>query len=453
MSLRTRLAVATAAAVALAVFAATALGFVVDRSKLRGQIDDNLKSRSAQIQTVARYRGLTPLVPSVQRILDRLPPPQLGGPTLYAQVIDASGRRVVHGNFGERLPVTERDKAVATGRRSPFFSDETVGGTHLRTYVFPVGHGLAVELARPLTEVDEALSEIKVVLFVIALVGTAFAAVLGVLVAETTLRPVRRLTRDAEEIAGSQDLHRRTSETRSDELGRLAHSFNLMLDALEQTVTSQRQLVADASHELRTPLTSIQTNLEVLALDESMPLAERRELVDAVLAELHEMRTLVAELVELARGESAGYDREIVRFDLIAKQAVERFQRDRPYCELKACLEPTLVLGDSEALERVVLNLLDNARKWSPDGALIEVSIRDGTLRVRDHGSGIAEQDLPLIFERFYRAASAREAPGSGLGLAIVKQIVESHGGNVTAAGAPGGGTTMTVELPVSGWS
>jgi len=221
-----------------------------------------------------------------------------------------------------------------------------------------------------------------------------------------------------------------------------------MLAALEDSARAQRQLVADASHELRTPLTSLRTNIEVLSRDDVLVPQEREHLLRDVSEQLVEMSALVAELVELARGDELPANPEDVRLDLVAADAIERTRRNRPGVTFKPQLEESLVRGVPSTIERAVSNLLDNAAKWSPPGGEIDVVVRDGELAVRDRGPGIADEDVPFIFDRFYRAPSARSMPGSGLGLAIVRQVADTHGGTITVEAPEGGGTRMRLRLP-----
>jgi two-component system, OmpR family, sensor histidine kinase MprB len=220
-----------------------------------------------------------------------------------------------------------------------------------------------------------------------------------------------------------------------------------MLAALEDSARSQRRFVADASHELRTPLTSLRTNIEVLARADSLPAAERERLLADVVEQLAEMSELVAELVALDRAQEDPAAREEVRLDLLAAEAVERARRNRSGVTFTTDLEPSVVTGMPHSLERAIDNLLDNAVKWSPPDADVEVSVHEGEVAIRDHGPGIDESDLPHVFDRFYRAPSARSLSGSGLGLAIVRQVAESHGGEVTAERAKGGGTLVRLRL------
>jgi two-component system sensor histidine kinase MprB len=302
---------------------------------------------------------------------------------------------------------------------------------------------------RPLEEVDSTLRDLGFALALISLGGIALAAGLGRIVARAALTPVTQLTEAAEHVARTRDLSRRIRADGTDELSRLGASFNTMLEALADAERSQRQLVADASHELRTPLTSLRTNIEVLS-SALLPPQDHDRLLRDLVAQLDELTVLVADLVDLARGDEPEADVEDVRLDTLVADAVERARRHAADRVFFTELEPCLVEGVPGRLDRAVSNLLDNAAKWSPAGGQIEVRVRDGEVSVRDHGPGIAESDLPYVFDRFYRAPAARGLPGSGLGLAIVRQVAESHGGTVVAQRANGGGARMSLKLPVA---
>src|SRR5262249_9259932 len=320
-------------------------------------------------------------------------------------------------------------------------------GTHLRVLTFSYSPGIAVQVARPLTEVDDTLQHLGLLLLLIAGAGIAFAAALGLVVSRAALRPVTRLTETAERVTETGDLSERIDVTGRDELSRLATTFNSMLAALEDSTRAQRQLVADASHELRTPLTSLRTNIEALASDRALPAEERQRLLSDVIEQLGEMTTLIAELIELARAEQQTAAPEDVRLDLVATEALERARRNRSEVTFTADIEETTVRGVPATIERAIANLLDNAAKWSPVGGEVHLEVHAGEVSVRDHGPGIPDEDLPYVFDRFYRARSARGLPGSGLGLAIVRQVAEAHGGEVVAEQADGGGTLMTLRL------
>ena len=446
MSYRARLTLAAAAAVAVAVVGASAVTYALVRSELRGQVDDTLRSRAGDLPPRLDIIG----DPHGEQFLD-LRPERFGGVAVFTQLVRADGQAIAPPRVTGRLPVSARARAAARGEiDEPFFEDADVQDTHVRVLTLPLGRGYAVQVARSLEEVDRVLRRVSRWLVALALAGIGLAAGLGLLVARAVLAPVQRLTRTAEEVSETRDLSRRIEASGTDELSRLATTFNTMLGALEDSARAQRQLVSDASHELRTPLTSLRTNIEVLARDEALPPGDREQLLRDVTEQLSEMTALIAELVELARGDQAPPEPEDVRLDLVTADAIERTRRNRPGVGFKAELEESLIRGVPATIERAVSNLLDNAAKWSPPGGEVEVTVRDGEVVVRDHGPGIDEADLPFVFDRFYRAPSARGLPGSGLGLAIVRQVAEAHGGAAVAEAAEGGGTRMRLSLPRS---
>jgi len=434
MSFRARLTLVAAAAVALAVVAASIVVYVVVRGQLYGSVDDALRNNMDRITHGPPFEiGRGPPQPGV-----------FGG---YPQVVGSDGQIIRPSGQSVTLPVTNRMLRVADGRSGTFLTNAHVAGTHVRLITFQYTPGYAIEVARSLEEADRSLSRIKLLLVLIAGGGILVAAGLGTVVSGAALAPIRRLTRATETVRETGDLSERIETTGRDELSRLAASFNTMLGALEESTRARRQLVADASHELRTPLTSLRTNIEVLASDRALPAGERERLLTDVVDQLGEMTTLIAELIELARGEQHPHEAEDIRLDLIAADAVERTRRNSPGITVSADLRETVVRGVPATIERALANLLDNAAKWSPPGGEIEIVVRDGEVTVRDHGPGIDEEDLPYVFDRFYRARSARGLPGSGLGLAIVRQVAEAHGGEVVAERAEGGGTVMTLRL------
>jgi two-component system sensor histidine kinase MprB len=437
MSFRTRLALVAAAAVGLAVVAASAVTFVLVRDELRSQVDATLQNRAFTVAgAVHPERG-----PGGGVFLEAGP----AGFGVYVQEIFANGS-VLRSRGAGVLPVTPRALEMARGNvPEPYFSDASIDGRQVRVWTVP-GPGYALQVA-DITDVDQTLHKVGLALLLIALGGVAVAAGLGLAVARAALAPVRRLTETAERVADTRDLSERIEATGHDELSRLATSFNSMLAALEESSRAQRQLVADASHELRTPLTSLRTNIEVLVRENELPPGERDRLLTDVVEQTGEMTALIGELIELARGEQDPEEPQDVRLDQIAAGAVERAQRNRPNVTFVTDFEEATVHGAPSTIERAVANLLDNAAKWSPVGGEVEVSVRDRELTVRDHGPGIAEEDLPHVFDRFYRARSARGRPGSGLGLAIVKQVADAHGGQVVAERAEGGGTRMRLLL------
>jgi two-component system sensor histidine kinase MprB len=330
-----------------------------------------------------------------------------------------------------------------------------VHGIHLRILAEPLGPGRVLQLAQPLTEVDSLLSRLRLILALLDIAGIALAALLGRLVAGAAVLPLKRLTQATEHVALTQDLSGRIEPVGEDEIGRLARSFNAMLDALGRSMTAldasvhaQRQLVADASHELRTPVTSLRTNIEILQQAENMDAEDRRRLLNDVVEQIEELTMLMNDLIDLARGEEPRANAEEMRLDMVVGDVVGRARRNAGDTPLEVELEPTIVAGVPARLERAVSNLIDNAIKYSPPGEPVEIRLRGEELTVRDHGPGISAEDLPYVFDRFYRGAEARGRPGSGLGLAIVRQVVGQQGGSVTAEPAPGGGTLMRLRLP-----
>ncbi|MDA0174204.1 HAMP domain-containing histidine kinase [Solirubrobacter taibaiensis] len=435
MSFRRRLVLSCGAAVALVVVLGCGLAYWVVRDTLRAEIDNALRNEVAQRgapgelgSSIAIRRG---------DLLTDAP---------AAFVTEIRRTEGVIGPLIEPLGDDEDLRAVAEGRKDPFFADRRLEGVHVRVHVARLGN-LTLFVARPLTEVDSALNTLRNALLLLALGGIGLAVILSRLAMRAAVRPVAELTDTAEHVASTRDLTRRIDAHGDDEVARLATAFNTMLEALERSQRAQKQLVADASHELRTPLTSLRTNLEVLARGGPLEAGDRERLREDLVLQLEELTGLVGDLTELARDEEP--EIEDVRFDALVEGAVERARRHAPHITYAAELEPTLVSGVPGRLDRAVGNLLDNAAKYSPAGSVVDVRLRDGELTVRDHGPGIPEADRAHVFDRFYRADTARGQPGSGLGLAIVRQVAETHGGTVAAEAADGEGALMRLRLPV----
>jgi two-component system, OmpR family, sensor histidine kinase MprB len=445
VTFRTRLTLLSAGAVAAAIAVVTPAIFLVVRNELRDQVDQSLRE-------LAEEAGpeLIPLPTRDDEIQFVLPVPPPGISGGYGQLIGARG--VIDRVRGTPdIPVSDRARAVALGTAPAFVEDVTADGIHLRVFTIPFRPGLAIQIARPLEEIDATLRRLAVVLGLVGLLGIGAAAGLGLLVSRGALRPVRRLTDAAERVAATRDLGHRIDPSGRDELSRLAAAFNEMLEALDSSQRAQRQLVTDASHELRTPLTSLRTNLEVLARDYDLVPGERERILRDVVIQSEELSLLVADLVEVARdGEGAGPSPEAVRLDEVVRAAIERAASRSPGLEFRWDVHPWVIQGVRAQVDRAVSNLLDNAAKWSPENGQIDVTLRDGEVTIRDHGPGIAGEDLPHVFDRFYRAPSARGRPGSGLGLAIVKHVAEAHGGTITAENAPDGGAILRLRFPAT---
>jgi len=441
VTLRTRLVLAAAMAAALAALAVAAFAYNATDQELRDNIDQSLEDRAAQLVRLREARR--PGAP------DRIPPPALGAAGGYAQLVDENGDVDVSIGVGGPLPVTDAARAVASGERDDFFSNVDVDGTALRVLTIAWTEGNALQVARPLSEVDDVLSGLVWLLLAAAVVGVIVAGVLALLAARATLRPVHRLTETVEDVTATGDLSRRVDPHLSgdDELARLASSFNAMLAALDDSVTAQRRLVADASHELRTPITSLRTNIEVLAREGELDAADRERLREDIDGQLVELSALVGGVIDLARGEEPAQHVETVRLDEVVAEAVEQAEFHWPDVRFETDLDATVVTGEADRIGLAVTNLLDNAGKWSPDGAAVEVVVRGTEVSVRDHGPGVDPVDMPFVFDRFWRSPAARGLPGSGLGLAIVRQVAEAHGGSASVEAAAGGGARFRVRF------
>jgi two-component system sensor histidine kinase MprB len=435
VTLRTRLTLVAAGVVAVVVALACVTTYFVMRHELQGQLDGSLHSTAV---TVEKSRG-------------DIPTEYFGSNKI--EVIDGSGSGVKSFK-GPGLPVDSQILQVARGSRvHGFYREITFHGSQLREYVAPAADNAlgivdeAVIVARPMDEMNSALERLKVILIFVALGAIVAAAVAGAAVSGATLAPVRRLTEAAERIAETGEPSERVPEGGHDELAALGASFNTMLAALEESLDTQRRFVADASHELRTPLTSLQTNIDVLRGDIELDPEQQARLLDDLHRESQEMRVLIAGLLELARG-GAQAEKQEYQLDEVVEQSLERARTRFPEVTWEpGQLEPTIVDGYRDRMERAVWNLLENAGKWSGDGGSVEISLAGGELQVRDHGPGFADEDRPLVFDRFYRSAAARSMPGAGLGLAIVREVAEAHGGTVIAENAGDGGAIVRISL------
>ena len=464
MTLRTRIAAAAGVAVAVTTITAAVVVYLAVRSNLRGEVERALTERAAPALTRVdgpdgpggpRSPGGGPgLRPAPLRggRPDALPlppprPERFGGAEGYVQRVSPDGEVFRPPGQPAALPITERAREIAARGEGESFEDVDADGTHVRVLTVGLPEGGAIQVARPLTEVDRVLDRVLVALVVVGLAGIGLAALLGAGVARVALAPVARFTRRTEELTARPVLSERIEVAGRDELSRLAHSFNTTLEALERAVEAQRQLVADASHELRTPIASLRANVQTLEQADRLPRAELDALRADIVAELDELTGLVADVVELARGAQRAETLDDVRLHDLVAALVERAERRGKDVAFRTDLESSVVQGEPDRIARAVSNLLDNAVKWSPAGGTVEVTLRAGTLTVRDHGPGFAAEDLPHVFERFYRARAARGLPGSGLGLAIVRQAAEAHGGWARAANAADGGAVLAVRF------
>ncbi|MEV7418729.1 HAMP domain-containing sensor histidine kinase [Streptomyces sp. NPDC089919] len=459
LPLRSRLALLVALAVAVAVAAVAVACWFMVRTQLRAQLDDSLRA----ISTDSAATKANQVLESQLGCQQSRPP----GGDRFASNLNASVQLVLPNGTacwvnGEGvLPVTGADLAVARGeRRSVMHDVTTTGGTEMRVYTLAArvdqaggAQLLAMSIAKPLGDIDKPLNTLAWVLLFVSGIGVVGAGAAGLWVARTGLRPVDELTGAVEHIARTEDLTVRIPDEGEDEIARLSRSFNSMTAALASARDRQAQLIADAGHELRTPLTSLRTNIELLARSEEtgrpLPPADRAELMASVKAQMTELAALIGDLQELSRPDAAPRGAlEVVALHEIAGSALSRVRLRGPELVFTAELEPWYVRAEGAALERAVVNVLDNAVKFSPPGGTVELTLHAGELTVRDQGPGIPAEELPHVFERFWRSPSARALPGSGLGLSIVARTAAGAGGTAELRRAEAGGTEAVLRLP-----
>jgi two-component system sensor histidine kinase MprB len=447
-SLRSRIAILAALVAALVVVLVSVAAFITVRINIYDSLDSNLLQRAQQ---AAQGELLDPAQ------LSTIPTEVLGAGDIKLALLLSDGRASSAEGLASAPPLGSDELGVAAGLRAYSVRTAEQSGVQYRVVAVRAGLGKALVIGQRLDPTQQVLAALGVALPIVGGVGVVLAALAGLAVARTGLRPVDRLTAATERVAVTGDL-RPIPVDGSDELARLTRSFNEMLDALAASQEQQRRLVADAGHELRTPLTSMRTNLELLAAASrpgapALPAEDRAEILEDVQAQVTELSTLVGDLVELARDDAPQVVHEPVELTDVVLRAMERARRRAGDVEFDPVLTPWTLLGDATALERAVLNLLDNAAKWSPPHGRVRVQMRpiddwSMVLEVADAGPGIPEVDRARVFDRFYRADTSRTMPGSGLGLAIVRQVAVRHGGAVWAGAAPEGGALLAIRLP-----
>ncbi len=437
-----------ALAAALSVVLVSAAAFFTVRANILDTLDADLLQRA----TAAAQSDLID-----PRQLAAIPTDVFGAGDIRLAVLLADGRASSAEGYASAPPLGPEELDVARGVAESSTRTARDNRTAYRVVAVQAGPGQALVIGERLEPTEEVLSKLGIALPTVGGIGVLVAALAGFAVARAGLRPVDRLTAATERVASTGDL-RPIPVDGTDELARLTHSFNEMLQALAASQEQQRRLVADAGHELRTPLTSMRTNLELLAAASrpgapTLPERERAEILEDVQAQVTELSTLVGDLVELARDDPPQAVHETLELTDVVLRALERVRRRAGDVQFVPALVPWTLVGDSTALERAVLNLLDNAAKWSPPGGTVRVQMRplddwSVLLEVADAGPGIPDEDLPRVFDRFYRADTSRTMPGSGLGLAIVRQAAVRHGGAVWAQRAPEGGALLAMRLP-----
>ncbi|MCX5421816.1 HAMP domain-containing sensor histidine kinase [Streptomyces sp. NBC_00078] len=463
LPIRSRLAMLVAAAVAFGVAAVSVTCWFIVQGKLYEQVDNQLSNANIRLS----QEDLTVLLTSCPKTATGSSG-SMRPRDYYAQVVKADGTVCVFGDSAGVVKTTAQDQKMADdpepGVRVFRNSTDTRGqDVRVRTTPLMLGFGpdaqaypgVALMVGVPLEETKKTLNDLALVLLLVSGVGVLGAGAAGLAVARAGLRPVDKLTEAVEHVARTEDLGIRipVEDDAEDEVARLSRSFNSMTASLASSRDLQQQLIADAGHELRTPLTSLRTNIELLARSEEtgrpIPPADRKALLASVKAQMTELAALIGDLQELSRSEGQRGERvQVVSLEDTVEAALRRARLRGPELTINADLQPWYVRAEPSALERAIVNILDNAVKFSPEGGTVEVELGSGILTVRDHGPGIPADELPYVFDRFWRSPSARALSGSGLGLSIVARTVEQAGGEVGLARADGGGTVATVRLP-----
>ncbi|WP_062645537.1 sensor histidine kinase [Streptomyces maremycinicus] len=471
LPIRARLSMLVAAAVAFAVAAVSVTCWFIVQGKLYDQVDDDLRKMS-QPQRYDQVQDLLATCPQAAQT-DQGDEPDISDlwtRNTYIQLVKQDGTACVSATSAGTVKVTGADKKVikeATSSGEGIIRNGTDSdGNAVRVLTTPLivsQRGgppqllpdVALLIAAPLKSTESTLNDLALILLLVSGIGVVGAGAAGLAVARAGLRPVDKLTEAVEHVARTEDLSIRipVEDDSDDEVARLSRSFNSMTASLASSHELQQQLIADAGHELRTPLTSLRTNIELLTRSEEtgrpIPPADRKALLASVKAQMTELASLIGDLQELSRSEGQRGERvQVVSLEDAVESALRRARLRGPELTITASLEPWYTRAEPAALERAVVNILDNAVKFSPEGGIIDVRLSHGTLTVRDHGPGIPAEELPHVFDRFWRSPSARALPGSGLGLSIVARTVEQAGGQVSLARADGGGTVATVRLP-----
>ncbi|GHD96721.1 HAMP domain-containing sensor histidine kinase [Streptomyces naganishii] len=463
LPIRSRLALLVAVAVAFAVAAVSVACWFIVKGKLYDQVDNDLR-KAAVIRGPQQNDILDAYNNCVQNPQDTL---RAVRATYYSQVVKADGTACLFAMSAGKVRVTHADEEVirnAPSGQGIIRDGVADDGSAVRVLTRPVvlsdpiaqtSVNTALLVAIPLKGTESTLNDLALILLLVSGIGVLGAGAAGLAVARAGLRPVDRLTEAVEHVARTEDLSIRipVEDDSEDEVARLSRSFNSMTSALASSRELQQQLIADAGHELRTPLTSLRTNIELLTRSEEtgrpLPEADRKALLASVKAQMTELAALIGDLQELSRSEGQRGERlQVVAFHDTVEAALRRARLRGPELTITADLEPWYARAEPSALERAIVNVLDNAVKFSPEGGTVEVALSRGVLTVRDHGPGIPADELPHVFDRFWRSPSARALPGSGLGLSIVARTVQQAGGEVTLSRADGPGTVATIRLP-----
>ncbi|MFF4340263.1 sensor histidine kinase [Kitasatospora sp. NPDC001540] len=457
----------TAAAVAVAIAVVSVASWLLVREKLYQEVHDSLdKAYQQEGLGPGRqlYCGSTP-----EAALAKVPPvpdDHFGPPKYDYQVVTADGSvcfpmgatKAVVVRTGD-LPSGAPGSKTATYRAGNYLNGDSALIRRTATSVRSgtVEQRATLLTALPTSGVEESLKSLALLMAGVAGLGVIGAGVAGRVVARSALKPVDHLTGVVEHIARTEEVGTTIPVHGQDEIARLSTSFNSMSTALANSRERQTRLIADAGHELRTPLTSLRTNVDLLirsdAQGRALPPETRARMLGNMKAQMQELTLLIGDLLQLSRPDTPNREavRTVVPFHETVGRALERGRLRGPSLVFDADVRPWYVHGDPAALERAVINLLDNAVKYSPPAGTIEVRLQGGRLTVRDHGPGIPAEELPYVFDRFWRSPSSRQLPGSGLGLSIVAQTVQDAGGQVSLGPAPDGGPGAQAVIVLPG--
>ena len=389
---------------------------------------------------------------------------RLASPSTVIEVLDPNGRPLARSSGSDIWTVPVPDESFASAWwGTPTSFTTTVDGKRWRGLLAPISgqnepRGFVL-VAGSLQREEAALGRVRNLLVAGSVLGLLLAAGVGWVIARQGLRPVEEMTETVQAIALSRGFSRRFKvDNRRDEVGQLATTFNEMLASLEAAYSAQRRFVADASHELRSPLTSIRSNVEFLQRNLDAPKEDRAEALADVAAEADRMTRLISDLLLLARAD-AGHKIEMSRValdDLLRDVHKQVQPRANGVAVESGPLRRTEVLGNAAWLKQLLLILVENALKYTPRGGRVALLLeREGdkaVIRVRDTGMGITPEDLPHVFDRFYRAdkARARDEGGSGLGLSVAQWITQEHAGTIEVQSEVGKGTTFSVRIPAA---
>ena len=454
MSIRLRLTLWYAGLMALTLILSSIALYVVLNRATTADTDAFLQSKArdlaASTQIIGGPCAFYARLPDLDRFVEA---------DVYAQVIGCGKVLDESMNMGDsRIPLDSAVLSAAENGTSSFRT-VTVRGVRIRVYTMPVlvrgGAPLILEVGRTFERVEDTIIWLQRALLIGDTILLALASAVGWWMSGSSLRPISRITHTVQTIGESQRLDQRVEyDGPGDEIGELVRTFNRMLGQLESSIGAQRRFVADASHELRTPLTTLRLNVDLLRRDRTAESPERAEVLDDVASELDRLSRLVQGLLDLARADAGFHlEKQAVRADEVVRDVYHLVRPTADGVLLQVGdLVPTTFHANPDYLKQLLLTLVDNAVKYTDSGGRVFLELeRDDPwvkFRVADTGRGIAPEDLPHIFERFFRARSVRRQRGTGLGLSVAQWIAREHGGHIEVDSKPGEGSVFTVWLP-----